>query len=251
MSQLRPCVLRFGTIVGQSKIELQDFRGEGLDGDVLARINAVGGPDEEAEDESGQQCKQTDDRADHVLPPPVRCFSGRTRCNRRPSDPAANTATPTANANFSGFIRAPPDGDPSGIRVVSLPPSRRLPLSRVERVVRIERHSVVADVASVAVRVVGPFAIVAVAAQRLQRPEPELVPVALMRRGRSQLLAGAAGTAPAEGRSPCVLSKAPQALAPARPAGYERAGGRPYSAAGAGGATLRRVQAKVTRRLGG
>ena len=86
---MRPGVLRFGTIVGQSKIELQDFRGEGLDGDVLARINAVGGPDEEAEDESGQQCKQTDDRADHVLRAAGHVFLGQNAMQdetERPSD---------------------------------------------------------------------------------------------------------------------------------------------------------------------
>ena len=57
LSQLRPDVLRLGPVVGEREIELQDFRGEGLDGDVLARIDPVGGPDEQAEDKSGQQCE--------------------------------------------------------------------------------------------------------------------------------------------------------------------------------------------------
>ena len=37
----------------------------------------AGGPDEEAEDKSGQQREQTDDRADHVLPAAGQEFLGQ------------------------------------------------------------------------------------------------------------------------------------------------------------------------------
>ena len=57
LPQLRPDILRLRPVVGEREIELQDFRGEGLDGDALARIDPVGGPDEQAEDKSGQQCE--------------------------------------------------------------------------------------------------------------------------------------------------------------------------------------------------
>lgn len=45
--------------------------------------------------------------------PPVRCFSGTMRCKTRPSDPPTNTATPMADANFSGFIHVPPPRQPA------------------------------------------------------------------------------------------------------------------------------------------
>ena len=48
--------------------------------------------------------------------------------------------------------------------------------------VTIERQAVVANVASIAESVGRPFAIVAVPAKRLQGPEPELVPIAFVRR---------------------------------------------------------------------
>ena len=51
----------------------------------------------------------------------------------------------------------------------------------VERVARIGRQAVVADVAAIAARVVGPFALVTIGAQRLQRAEREGVPIAAMR----------------------------------------------------------------------
>ena len=77
LSQLRPDVLRLRPVVGQGEIELQDLGGKRLDGDVLARIHAVGGPDEKAEDESGQQGEETRDRADHVLPAAGHVFLGQ------------------------------------------------------------------------------------------------------------------------------------------------------------------------------
>jgi hypothetical protein len=52
----------------------------------------------------------------------------------------------------------------------------------IERVARIDRQTVVADVAAIALRVVGPFALVAIEAQRLQRAEAERVPIAAVRR---------------------------------------------------------------------
>ena len=55
-----------GPIIGQREIELQNLGGEGLDRRILAGVDAIGGPDQKAEDESGQQRQQADDRADHV-----------------------------------------------------------------------------------------------------------------------------------------------------------------------------------------
>jgi len=42
---------RLGSVVRQGEIELQNFGGKRLDGDILSRKDAIGGPDEEAEDQ--------------------------------------------------------------------------------------------------------------------------------------------------------------------------------------------------------
>jgi hypothetical protein len=55
-------------------------------------------------------------------------------------------------------------------------------ISPVERMVGVDRQAVVANGAPIAMRIIGPFALVAIAAERLQRPEAELVPIAFVRR---------------------------------------------------------------------
>ena len=48
---------------------MEKLGGERLDRDVLARIDAIGGPDEKAEHEREQKREQSGDRADHVAGP--------------------------------------------------------------------------------------------------------------------------------------------------------------------------------------
>jgi hypothetical protein len=55
-------------------------------------------------------------------------------------------------------------------------------VSPVERMVGVDRQAVVANGAPIAMRIIGPFALVAIGAQRLQRAKAEGVPIASMRR---------------------------------------------------------------------
>jgi hypothetical protein len=73
-------------------------------------------------------------------------------------------------------------------------------VSPVERMVGVDRQAVVANGAPIAMRIIGPFALVAIAAKRLQRPKPELVPIAAVprvmigdRRGNGEALPLAQG----------------------------------------------------------
>jgi hypothetical protein len=43
---------RVWPVVGEGEIELQDLGGEGLHRHILAAVDAIGGPDQESEDES-------------------------------------------------------------------------------------------------------------------------------------------------------------------------------------------------------
>ena len=67
---------------------MQNLRGKGLDRGALARVNPVGGPNEEAEHESGQQCDQTYDRADHVLAAAGHVFLGQNAVQDETEGPA-------------------------------------------------------------------------------------------------------------------------------------------------------------------
>ena len=69
--------------------------------------------------------------------------------------------------------------DRAGYVVMKKPP---LGPMLVKRVLRIDRQTVIAYVAPISMRIVGPFALVTIAAETLQRPEPEGVPIASMRR---------------------------------------------------------------------
>jgi hypothetical protein len=77
---------------------------------------------------------------------------------------------------------ASPAGPRSGC--AHIPAFGSLPVGRapVKRMVRVERKAVVADVAAIAVVVVGPFASVTIAAEGLQRAQAERVPIASVRR---------------------------------------------------------------------
>jgi hypothetical protein len=71
-------------------------------------------------------------------------------------------------------------------------------LRTVERVAGVDGKTVVADVAAVAMQIVGPFPLVALEAQRLERPQAEGVPIAAMRR---VVIGDAGGINPALGRA--------------------------------------------------
>ena len=53
-------------VVGEREVELQVLRSDSLHRHILARIDAVRGPDQEAEDERGQEREKSNDRPDHV-----------------------------------------------------------------------------------------------------------------------------------------------------------------------------------------
>ena len=57
---------RVRAVVGQREVELQHLGREALHGGVLPGVDAVGGPDEEAEHQRREQRQETDDGADHV-----------------------------------------------------------------------------------------------------------------------------------------------------------------------------------------
>ena len=62
----------FRSVIRQREIQLQYLGGEGLDRDILPRIHPIGGPDQKAEDQRGQEGEKPANRADHV--------TGTTRC---------------------------------------------------------------------------------------------------------------------------------------------------------------------------
>jgi hypothetical protein len=70
LPQLRAHRKRIGPIVGKCEIELQRFRGERLDSGVLAGVDAVGSPNQEAHGQGQQQDEEPDDRSDHVARTP-------------------------------------------------------------------------------------------------------------------------------------------------------------------------------------
>ena len=57
---------RLRSVILEGKIELQHFRRKGLDRRVLPRIDAVGGPDQEAGDQRAEQREKPDDSANHI-----------------------------------------------------------------------------------------------------------------------------------------------------------------------------------------
>ena len=59
-----------GPVVGKGEVELKVFGREGLDRRRLARVDAVGGPDEETKDQRHKQGKKPNHRADMSRDPP-------------------------------------------------------------------------------------------------------------------------------------------------------------------------------------
>src|SRR5579871_493540 len=74
LTQQRPSALRVRAIILERKVELQDFGRERLDSEILPVIDAVGGPNQKAEDERREQGQEPDHRADHVTRPAGREF---------------------------------------------------------------------------------------------------------------------------------------------------------------------------------
>jgi hypothetical protein len=96
--------VRVRAVFRERKVELQHFRGQGLDRRVLPRIHVVSRPDEKAEGERREQREEIDDRADLSRDGPVVCFSGSIRCRTSPIAPQANSPAAMAKAIFSGLM---------------------------------------------------------------------------------------------------------------------------------------------------
>ena len=75
LPHLRAHGRRVRPVVGEREIELQDLGGKGLHRQVLAGIDAVSGPDQEAEDERGQKVRRPTTAPIMSRGPPVVNFS--------------------------------------------------------------------------------------------------------------------------------------------------------------------------------
>ena len=100
LPEKRPSRVGVRTVIRKRKVELEDFRGQGLDRKILARVDSVSRPDEEPQHQRRQERQKPDDRPNHVARRPCRQPLGE--------NPLQSEANKSAREHSRGDRKAEP-----------------------------------------------------------------------------------------------------------------------------------------------